>query len=252
MTEWMTKLSLGDKDSAKHSLQGIGVDAEQVARFEKIAAAASSWRHVYSAREVAHLTAQPHAAQAFCIAFCCKEAFCKALGSTYSFPEFECLYLPGASEQTYGLAPHFKERYGLHEARVRIHEHYLGERGEFVVEVHLIRSAVSHLETLQVATVEAERRRIEGEHFSAREIADLGGRRVQSVAGFLALKRALARLWAAEGGVASVEPRDFELGHHASGAPRIVAAPEGVALSDAFVSITHTRQWAYALAAVGR
>ena len=240
-------------------MRGIGLDAEQVARFEKLAAGDKPWRHVYSAREAAHLAAQPQAARAFCAAFCCKEAFCKALGEFYSFPEFECLYRPGAPEQEFVLAPALKERHAIEEVRVRIDERFLGERGEFVVEVYLTRRPAprvgfpaSYLETLQVAAVEAGRERIEEEHFSPAEIAALGSRRAQSVAGALALKRALVRLWAAAGAAATAAPRDFELGHHASGAPRLVAAPEGVALADVFVSISHTRQWAYGLAAAGR
>ena len=240
----------GEGGAPPRPLRGIGLDAEQVARFEKLAAGGHPWRHVFSPREAVHLAAQPRAARAFCAAFCCKEAFCKALGAAYAFPEFECLYRAGAPELEFVLPPGFKERLGIEEVRVRIDEQFLDARGEFVVEVYLSRPARSYLETLQVAAAEAGRRRIEEEHFSPREIVDLGRRRVQSLAGSLALKRALVRLWAAAG--AAVEPRDFELGHHASGAPRIVAAPEGVALADVFVSISHTRQWAYGLAAAGR
>ena len=232
-------------------MRGIGLDAEQVTRFEKLAAGDKPWRHVYSAREAAHLAAQPQAAQAFCAAFCCKEALCKALGEFYSFPEFECLYRAGAPEQEFVLAAGLKERHGIAEVRVRIDTRFLGERGEFVVEVYLIRPTASHLETIQVAEVEAGRGRIEAEHFSPAEIAALGSRRAQSVAGALALKRALARLLADTGG-APAAPRDFELGHHPSGAPLLLAAPAGVALASVFVSISHTRQWAYGLAAAGR
>ena len=232
-------------------MRGVGLDAEQVTRFEKLAAGDKPWRHVYSVREAAHLAAQPQAAQAFCAAFCCKEAFCKALGEFYSFQDFECLYRSGAPVQEFVLAPGLKERHGIEEVRLRIDTQFLGERGEFVVEVYLIRPAVSHLETLKVTEVEAGRGRIEEEHFSPAEIAALGSRRAQSVAGALALKRALVRLWADIGG-APAAPRDFELGHHASGAPLLVAAPEGVVLADVFVSIAHTRQWAYGLAAAGR
>jgi len=231
-------------------MPGIGLDAEQVSRFEKLVVGVKPWRHVYSAREARHLATQPLAAQAFCVAFCCKEALCKALGEAYSFPEFECLYRSGAPEQEFVLAPGLKERHGLEKVRVRIDNQFFGERGEFVVEVFLVEPAGSHLETLQVAAVEAGRGRIEEEHFSPAEIAALGGRRAQSVAGALALKRALVRLWAAASTAAA--PRDFELGHHASGAPRLVAAPAGVALADVFISISHTRQWAYGLAAAGR
>jgi len=231
-------------------VRGIGIDAEQVSRFEKFAAGERPWRLVYSAREAQYLAAQPQAARAFCAAFCCKEAFYKALGEFYPFPEFECLYRAGAPGQEFVLAPGLKERHGIGEVRVSIDEQFLGERGEFVVEVHLIRTAGSYLDTLQVAATEAERPRIEAEHFSPAEIAALGGRRAQSVAGALALKQALVRLWAGAGAPAAA-PRDFELWHHASGAPRLVAAPAGVALADVFVSISHTRQWAYGLAAAG-
>jgi len=228
-------------------LRGIGIDAEQVSRFEKFAAGERPWRLVYSAREARHLTAQPYAARAFCAAFCGKEAFYKALGEFYSFPEFECLYRADAPEQEFVLALGLTERLGIGDVRMRIDEQFLVERGEFVVEVYLIHPAGSYRETLQVAAVEAERRGIEAEHFSPAEIAALGGRRAQSVAGALALKQALVRLWAEAGAAAA--PRDFELGHHASGAPRLVAAPAGVALTDVHVSISHTRQWAYGLAA---
>jgi len=233
-------------------VRGIGIDAEQVSRFEKFAAGERPWRLVYSPREAQHLAAQPQVARAFCAAFCCKEALYKALGEFYSFPEFECLYRAGAPEQEFVLASGLQERLGIGEVQVRIDEQFLGRRGEFVVEASLIRTAASHVGTLQVAAVEAERGRIEEEHFSPAEVAALGSRRAQSVAGALALKRALVGLWADAGVPVAAVPRNFELGHHDSGAPRLVAAPEGVALADVYVSISHTRQWAYGLAAAAR
>ncbi len=233
-------------------LPGIGLDAEQVARFEKLAAGDKPWRHVYSAREAGHLAAQPQAAQAFCAAFCCKEAFCKALGAAYSFPEVECLYRSGAPEQQIVLTPGFEERHGIEAVRVVFDERFLPGRGEIVVEAYLVRLGGSRREALEVAAVSAGRERIEEEHFSRPEIADLGSRRVQSLAGFLALKRALVGLWSDAGAAAPAAPRDFHLGHHASGAPRLVAAPEGVVLANVRISISHTRKWAYGLAAAGR
>jgi len=240
----------GGEDRPTRVPLGIGLDAEQVTRFEKLAdGSRPPWRLVYSAREAAHLAAQPQAARAFCVAFCCKEALYKALGEHYPFPKFECLYRAGAPEPEVVLAPDVKASHGIGEVRVRVDERFLAERGEFVVEVYLIQPVSAHLETLQVPAVDAARRQIEAEHFSPREIADLGSRRVQSLAGALALKRALVRLWSAAGAAAA--PRDFALGHHPSGAPRLVTAPGGVALADVHVSISHTRQWAYALAAAG-
>ncbi len=230
-------------------MRGIGIDAEQVSRFEKFAAGERPWRLVYSAREVLHLAAQAQAARAFCAAFCCKEAFYKALGEFYSFPEFECFYLPGVPEQRFVLAPGLRERLGSGRVRVRFDESFLDERGEFVVNVSLIHSSHSYLEMLQVATVEAGRGRIEADDFLPAEVAALGSRRAQSVAGALVLKRALVRLWADAG--INTAPRDFELGHHASGAPRLLTAPAGIDPADVFVSISHTRQWAYGLAALG-
>ncbi len=262
----------GDEQRPPVFLRGIGVDAEQVSRFAKLAAGDKPWRHVYSPREAGHLAAQPQAALAFCFAFCCKEALCKALGAAYAFPEFECLYRPDALEQEILLAPGFRERQALEQVAVRFDERFLEERGECLVEVHVLHGQAQpggstvrsqragvvaagrvgvRLETLAVAAVEADRRRIEDEHFSAAELADLGRRRVQSLAGFLAIKRALAGLWVEAGGGAAARPREFELGHHANGAPRLVAAPAGVAPEEALISIAHTRQWAYGLASRG-
>lgn len=251
----------------------IGVDAEQVARFDKFAAGEKPWRHVYSPREAEHLAAQPQAAQAFCFAFCSKEALCKALGEAYNFREFECLYRPGVPEQQFLIAPGLCERQAIGRMTVRFDARFLQERGECLVEVHLLRGRApcvcnpvrslwagavetdrsgARLESIAVAAVEAERRPIEDAHFSPAEIADLGRRRVQSLAGFLAAKRALSRLWAASASGTAALPREFELGHHASGAPRLVAAPTGIALEEALLSISHTRHWAYALAALGK
>jgi phosphopantetheinyl transferase (holo-ACP synthase) len=224
---------------------GIGLDAEQVARFDKLAAGVTPWRFVYSEGEARHLAAQPHAARAFCAAFCCKEALCKALGEAYSFPQLECRYVAGARTPQLVVGPQLRER-GVRELRVSVDERFLAERGELVAEVYLVPTAAAHCESLEVAVVEAGRERIVAEHFSPAEIADLGARRVQSLAGFLALKRALARLWAGTAAAAAAAPRDFELGHHDSGAPRVVAAPPG---GVPLVSISHTRAWAYGLAA---
>jgi len=254
------------------SLCGVGVDAELVRRFEKLAADERFRHRICSPREAEHLASRERPALAFCAAFCCKEAFCKALGEAYAFPECECFQQSGASGLELVISPRLRERHGLAAARARFHERFLGERGECVVEVHLFRGQAgrdeadrtpepgdpaaaglvrSRLETLAVAGLEAERRQIEERFFSPREIGDLGTRRVQSLAGFLTLKLALAALWIDAGCAAAAGPGDFELSHHVSGAPRLVAAPEGVVLSDVFVSISHTRQWAYGLAAVG-
>lgn len=258
-------------DAAGGLLIGVGVDAERIGRFEKLAAGGTAWRHVYSSREAEHLAAQPQSALAFCAAFCAKEALCKALGSAYPFRECECLHLPGLAELELSLSPGLKERHGLGRARVRFHAAYPPERGECVVEAHLFGAHAARdegpdaspdaaaaganvrscLETIAIAAVESARARVGEEHFRAAELADLGSRRVQSLAGSLALKRALCALWAEiVGGAPCSAPRDFELGHLGSGAPLLVAAPPGIAPARVRVSIAHTREWAYGLAAV--
>jgi phosphopantetheine--protein transferase-like protein len=256
--------------AARGPLIGAGVDAERIARFEKLAAGGRVWRHVYSPREVQQLTAQAQAARAFCAAFCAKEALCKALGGAYPFQECECLQLCGVAEQQLVLSPQLRASRGLGGARVRFHESLWPERGECVAEVQLFGAAGardgrprppgraaaggivrSRFETIAIEAAASDRARIEEEHFRDAEIADLGNRRVQSLAGALALKRALVALWAeAAGGAAPARPRDFGIGHLGSGAPLLVSAPPGLDPARVRVSISHTREWAYGLAAV--
>jgi phosphopantetheinyl transferase (holo-ACP synthase) len=242
----------GETGGVARAPLGIGIDAEQVARFEKFAAGAAPWRLVYSEREARHLAAQPRVAVAFCAAFCCKEAFYKAFGAPLSFPHLECLYLDGGAEPRLVLTPALAERLGGRAPQVRVDDVYLEDRGELLVEVRLVNATAARRESVEVAAVAAARERIEGEDFSPAEVAALGGRRAQSLAGALALKRALVGVWAAAGVAAPCVPGDFELGHHPSGAPRLASAPAGLAPADVFVSIAHTRRWAYGLAAACR
>ncbi len=237
-------------------LAGVGIDAERVERFGKLGAGAVPWRHVYSPREAAHLASLPEAALAFCAVFCIKEAVCKALGERYRFPECECLLAPGSPVQRLELSPGLAQRHGLGGGWSRLHEEYPAVRGECVAEARLFRApagaagappaARSVLESLEIAAVERRRAAVAAADFSESERADLGPRRVQSLAGALALKRALAALWADAGTPA--EPRAFVIGHLASGAPRLLAAPAGPGPERVFVSIAHTRLWAYGLA----
>lgn len=265
----MTSAAPLTDDTASPPPQDVGIDAEQVARFDKLAAGEKPWRLVYSPREAVHLAAQPHAARAFCAAFCCKEAFYKALGAHYAFPELECLYRGDAVEQEVLPTPALQERQALARVCVRFDERFVAERGELLVEVRIRRGPAppggtavaasvaaaagrpgTRIESVAVAAVEADRRRVEEQDFSPEEIADLGRRRVQSLAGFLALKRALAGL-CIEAGAASAQPRDFVLGHRANGAPRLLDDPAGLVPGKVLVSVSHTRRWAYALAALG-
>lgn len=108
----------------------------------------------------------------------------------------------------------------------------------------MLRSA---LEVLAIADVEREREELSERCFSPGERAEVGGRRVQTTAGFLAAKRALVRLWG-ELGCGTPRERDFVLTHRPSGAPAVASAPGLPPGLELRVSISHTRQHAYGLA----
>lgn len=71
-------------------LLGVGVDAEKVQRFESLGeTGASALPLVFSKREALHNQNLERPATGFCMGFCCKEAFFKALGEPYDFTECE-------------------------------------------------------------------------------------------------------------------------------------------------------------------
>lgn len=107
----------------------------------------------------------------------------------------------------------------------------------------------SALEVLSIEEVERERDELAIRHFSPEESAEIAGRRAQTTAGFLAAKRALVRLFAQVDGRETFHERDFVLTHHTNGAPRIVSLPgDSVPGEAVYVSISHTRRFAYGLA----
>jgi phosphopantetheinyl transferase (holo-ACP synthase) len=100
------------------------------------------------------------------------------------------------------------------------------------------------IETETIAAVLSRRAAIEAEHFSPAELRALAGRHVQSLAGRLALKRALCRLLGVNGPGARLEPRDFVIAEGPNGAPTEPEARRGLL----FVSIAHTKAQAVGLA----
>ena len=110
----------------------------------------------------------------------------------------------------------------------------------------------SFLEIVSIAEVERDRSAIASQCFSEGEMAELASRRTQTMAGFLALKKALAGLFSSAAGGAGFSERDFILSHDENGAPRLVSCPElpgGRGALKVHLSISHTREWAYGLAA---
>lgn len=106
------------------------------------------------------------------------------------------------------------------------------------------------LESVAVARVAADRERIAAAAFTAAEIAAIDGRRVQTLAGLFALKKALVALYRHAAPAVPCQPVDFVLAHRESGAPYLAFAPPLPGGAPPAVSISHTRGWAYGLAAL--
>jgi phosphopantetheinyl transferase (holo-ACP synthase) len=110
------------------------------------------------------------------------------------------------------------------------------------------------IETETIAAVLSRRAAIEAEHFSPAELRALAGRHVQSLAGRLALKRALCRLLGVNGPGARLEPRDFVIAEGPNGAPMLGRLPAALQTEPEarrgllFVSIAHTKAQAVGLA----
>ena len=112
-----------------------------------------------------------------------------------------------------------------------------------------VREVRSFLETIPIEEVERDRAALLAAHFSDRERQALAARSARSVAGDLALKRALVSLAAARG--ATRAERDFEIGRAANGAPCVLSAPPGFSYAPGgpvLVSISHGKRTACGLA----
>ena len=104
------------------------------------------------------------------------------------------------------------------------------------------------LARVSLSEVARDRAGILGESFDASERADLEDQPDRSVAGRLALKRALVDLWGILAPGVPAASRDFVLYRQASGAPGLRSAPGSVAASTLRVSISHSPDLAVGLA----
>lgn len=115
----------------------------------------------------------------------------------------------------------------------------------------------SRVGMLLIAEVEQERESIMREHFTEGERLQLRERHVRTVAGFLAVKRALVRLAGDCDPDVVVSERDFVLSHKENGAPVVCSGPDcrltpgGVPSPLLRVSVSHTKLNAYGLAVFG-
>ncbi|HOE67995.1 MAG TPA: hypothetical protein PLO62_15860 [Candidatus Hydrogenedentes bacterium] len=111
----------------------------------------------------------------------------------------------------------------------------------------------SQVERIAVPDVASRRNSIETQCLTETEIEATANRHVQTVAGFVAVKRALCGV-CARLGLGEWSERDFVLTHTANGAPRIAACPKrlcdenGAPMPGLYISIAHTKQHAYGLA----
>lgn len=83
-------------------LRGVGVDAEQVARFDLPDTPGNPLPMVFSPEEAAHAAASGRAAWCLCAAFCVKEAMRKALGEPLDPRECRAFADPGAGRTADG------------------------------------------------------------------------------------------------------------------------------------------------------
>ncbi len=111
----------------------------------------------------------------------------------------------------------------------------------------------SQVERIAMADVAAQRDLFEAQYLTEAEIEATANRHVQTVAGFVAVKRALCTLYARLG-LGKWSERDFVLTHTANGAPTIISCPpcrhdeSGAPALGLHISIAHTKQHAYGLA----
>jgi phosphopantetheinyl transferase (holo-ACP synthase) len=89
-------------------------------------------------------------------------------------------------------------------------------------------------------------------NFSLKEIAGLGDVPLQSIAGMIALKKALAKMALAAGGV-RVNRNKIVLSHKKNGAPRLVSMPKCPGMrGKPLLSVSHTKTHAYGFAVLSQ
>lgn len=107
----------------------------------------------------------------------------------------------------------------------------------------------THLEIVLIDEVKNNSEELLAEYFSTEEQKELEDRHIQTVAGFLAIKKGLSKMCLSVFSEITIEPAQFKLSHDKSGAIQIVAVPEKVGkdLGNFFVSVSHTKKSACGL-----
>jgi phosphopantetheinyl transferase (holo-ACP synthase) len=97
-------------------LLGVGIDAEQVERFDRVAAAPAGWDFAFAPAEISYALCQAEPARALCASFCCKEALFKCLRHPFNYPECVLRYEPGQRDYELELSGQLGQ--DLRQARV--------------------------------------------------------------------------------------------------------------------------------------
>jgi holo-[acyl-carrier-protein] synthase len=113
-------------------------------------------------------------------------------------------------------------------------------------------SVTSFLEIVSLASVKRAKSDLVRRNFSPRKTEKLNSAPLQTIAGVIALKKALVKMITAVCGK-RMSGKDIVLSHDKNGAPRLIAMPEiaGVGMPDKKnirISVSHTKTHAYGLA----
>lgn len=118
-------------------LIGVGLDVEQVRRFRRIVAEPGHpMPFIFAADELYFCRALADPAAGLCASFCCKEAFFKALGKPFNFPECQLRSSGRHSTLRVRLSAALKAQSGVTHAIAQVLP--VGPRlSEIAVTVHL-------------------------------------------------------------------------------------------------------------------
>lgn len=115
-------------------LRGIGVDIEDIARFDRFDPASGPMPFVFTPRELRAAQSVERPGEHLCIVFAAKEALRKALGAPYDYVRCEVILREGEASLSLGS---LAAEHEIGATRVRVVPSVL-EIDELIVEVYLL------------------------------------------------------------------------------------------------------------------
>ena len=119
-------------------LLGTGIDAEQIARFQRVAATPAGWDIAFAPAEIDHALRQAEPARALCASFCCKEALFKCLRQPFNYPDCVLYYHPGQRDYELQLSGRLGQEFRQARAHAAV---WTEDEGREVVAVVLLASS---------------------------------------------------------------------------------------------------------------